>query len=50
VIANYRVLNEQPDVTRRESAAREWWAREDAAMSLEDDRVPNPRYADQHSG
>jgi proline iminopeptidase len=46
VAAYYHLLNEQPDVTRRESAARDWCLWEDAAMSLEEGWAPNPRYAD----
>ena len=46
VAAYYRLLNEQPDVERRERAARDWCAWEDALMSLEEGWVPNPRYAD----
>jgi proline iminopeptidase len=46
VTAYYRLLNEQPDMARREQAARDWCAWEDAAMSLEEGWTPNPRYAD----
>lgn len=46
VAAYYRLLNEQPDVARREQAARDWCSWEDAVMSLEEGWAPNPRYAD----
>jgi len=46
VAAYYRLLNEQPDTARREQAARDWCAWEDASMSLEEGWTPHPRYAD----
>jgi proline iminopeptidase len=46
VAAYYRLLNQQPDVQRRERAARDWCAWEDALMSLEAGWKPHPRYAD----
>jgi len=46
VSAYYRLLHEQPDLEKREQAARDWCAWEDAVVSLEDDWTPNPRYED----
>jgi proline iminopeptidase len=46
VAAYFHRLNEQPDVGRRETAARDWCAWEDAMVSLEEGSAPNPRYAD----
>jgi proline iminopeptidase len=46
VAAYHHLLNEQPDIARREQAARDWCAWEDAAMSLEEGWTPHPRYAD----
>jgi proline iminopeptidase len=41
VAAYHRLLNEQPDVARREQAASDWCAWEDAVMSPEDGWAPN---------
>jgi proline iminopeptidase len=46
VAAYYHLLNEQPDVARREQAASDWCVWEDAVMSLEEGWAPDPRYAD----
>jgi len=46
VAGYYRLLNEQPDVSIRQKAAKDWCEWEDAAVSLEEGWAPNQRYAD----
>jgi proline iminopeptidase len=46
VAAYHRLLHEHPDRAVRQEAAKAWCAWEDAVQSLEEDWVPNPRYAD----
>jgi proline iminopeptidase len=46
VAAYCRLLNEQPDLTARQQAAKEWCEWEDAVVSLEEGWVPSRRYAD----
>ena len=46
VAAYNRLLNEQPDVALRESAAKNWCDWEDAVVSLDEGWKPNARYAD----
>ena len=46
VTAYHFLLHEQPDIARREQAARDWCDWEDALLSLEPGWAPNPRYAD----
>lgn len=48
VAAYNRLLNEQPDVAVRVTAAKNWCDWEDAVVSLEVGWTPNPRYADPH--
>lgn len=48
VAAYNRLLNEQPDVAVRATAAQNWCDWEDAVVSLEEGWTPNPRYADPH--
>jgi proline iminopeptidase len=46
VAAYNRLLNEQPDVAVRATAAKNWCDWEDAVVSLEEGWTPNPRYTD----
>jgi proline iminopeptidase len=46
VVAYNRLLNEQPDIAIRATAAKNWCDWEDAIVSLEEGWTPNPRYAD----
>jgi proline iminopeptidase len=46
VVAYNRLLNEQPDIVIRATAAKNWCDWEDALVSLEEGWTPNPRYAD----
>jgi proline iminopeptidase len=46
VTAYYRLLNESPDVTVRERAARSWCTWEDDVLSNVEDWQPSPRFAD----
>ena len=46
VVAYNRLLNEQPDIAIRATAAKNWCDWEDALVSLEEGWTPNPRYAD----
>ncbi len=46
VAAYNRLLNEQPDVEVRATAAKNWCDWEDAVVSLEEGWAPNPRYKD----
>lgn len=44
VVAYNRLLNQQPDIAVRATAARNWCNWEDAVVSLEEGWNPNPRY------
>jgi proline iminopeptidase len=46
VAAYYRLLNESPDVTVRERAARSWCTWEDDVLSNVEDWAPSPRFRD----